>query len=228
MTFRPLPLMSLLSVLSLALLIWLGNWQYGKFRAKIAADAETPQWQSLEGDVIGGSDVLLYAYADGVSGWQRLVAVDTGSEIVWTAVELIEEINPPVITPLAPEGTRLKFSARGLDTTPSGRSVLGGADKPELRLYQTFDASRLGAGMAEPDRTRIASRLFQPDTVRFRREGRAFDAANPLARTRPDAGLPAQRHFGYALTWWGLAAALIGVYAAYHAMTGRLGFSRGG
>jgi surfeit locus 1 family protein len=36
--------------------------------------------------------------------------------------------------------------------------------------------------------------------------------------------LPPQRHFGYAITWWGLAIALIGVYLAFHYQKGRLRF----
>ncbi len=46
---------------------------------------------------------------------------------------------------------------------------------------------------------------------------------------RADLGLPASlaqtppaRHLGYALTWFGLAAALIGVYLALHIARGRL------
>ncbi len=222
MSFRPLPILTLLSILSLALLIWLGNWQYDKFRFKIAADAETPNWQTLNGAVIGGSDVLLYAYADGVSGWQRLVAIDTGETVTWAAVELIEEINAPQISPLVSPGTRLNFSARGIATSPSGRALLGGEDQPDARVYQTFHADRLGTYLTAAERARLDPKLFQPETIRFSREGRAFDGPNPFAVSRADAKMPAQRHFGYALTWWGLAASLAGVYIAYHVMTGRL------
>lgn len=160
MTFRPLPVLTLLSVLSLALLVWLGNWQYGKFRSKLSADAQAPAWQTVSGTVIGDSDVLLYAYADGVSGWQRLVAIDTGDSVIWTAVELIEDINAPHLKPLSAPGARLAFSARGLETAPSGRSVLGGADAPLARVYQTFDAQRLGAHLPGTDRARLSPASF--------------------------------------------------------------------
>lgn len=35
-------------------------------------------------------------------------------------------------------------------------------------------------------------------------------------------------HLGYAITWYGIACALIGVYAAFHHQRGRLGFDAGG
>jgi surfeit locus 1 family protein len=38
------------------------------------------------------------------------------------------------------------------------------------------------------------------------------------------AAIPPARHIGYALTWFGLAATLIGVYFAYHHRQGRFGF----
>jgi surfeit locus 1 family protein len=221
-------MMTLLALLSLGLLVWLGNWQYGRYREKLILDASPPALKTLQGAVIGGSDVLLYAYADGVSGWQRLVAVDAGDRVVWASAELFEQVRPPQITPLAAEGTRLSYAADGLFTTPSGRSVFGGADKPEARLYQTFMATKLGIHLPEDVRARVSPELFQPATIRFQREGRAVDGRNPLARARADAQLSPERHFGYAITWWGLAAALIGVYLAFHHRAGRLRFSARG
>jgi len=37
---------------------------------------------------------------------------------------------------------------------------------------------------------------------------------------------PPSRHFGYALTWFGLALALAGIFIAYHVSKNRLGFTR--
>ena len=47
---------------------------------------------------------------------------------------------------------------------------------------------------------------------------------NPYAFSQPIDPLPPERHFGYALTWWGMALALIGVYVALHRSHGRLKF----
>ena len=35
-------------------------------------------------------------------------------------------------------------------------------------------------------------------------------------------------HLGYAITWYGIACALVGVYAAFHHQRGRLSFGSGG
>ena len=58
-------------------------------------------------------------------------------------------------------------------------------------------------------------------------EGPATPVARYAARLRMDDSLPPQRHFGYAITWWGLAIALLAVYLAFHHQKGRLRF-RGG
>ena len=51
-------------------------------------------------------------------------------------------------------------------------------------------------------------------------DGRA--EPNPFAGAAARDPLPPERHLGYAITWWGLAAALVGVYLAYHLRAGRL------
>ena len=40
------------------------------------------------------------------------------------------------------------------------------------------------------------------------------------------ADMPPARHVGYALTWFGIALTLVGVYVAFHVRAGRLRFSR--
>ena len=40
------------------------------------------------------------------------------------------------------------------------------------------------------------------------------------------AQTPPSRHLGYALTWFGFALTLIGVYIAFHVSRKRLGFTR--
>jgi surfeit locus 1 family protein len=49
---------------------------------------------------------------------------------------------------------------------------------------------------------------------------------NPYAFAKPLDPLPPERHFGYALTWWGMAIGLLGVYLALHHSKGRLRFRK--
>lgn len=87
-----------------------------------------------------------------------------------------------------------------------------------------------------PQAGRFAGRN-DPDTnqwYRFDREAMAVALGVDPERVadvwaRADRGLPeslartpSSRHLGYALTWYGLALALVGVYAAFHAARGRL------
>jgi hypothetical protein len=65
MTFRPYPVMTVLTLISLGILIWLGNWQYGRFIQKMEIDRQTPDWTVLDGEVVPGSEVLSYYYVEG-------------------------------------------------------------------------------------------------------------------------------------------------------------------
>ena len=78
---------------------------------------------------------------------------------------------------------------------------LGYASAP-LRVVETVDVTvRNSADMSKARRT-----------------------ANPYAFAKLLDPLPPQRHFGYALTWWGMAIGLLGVYLALHHSQGRLRF----
>ena len=81
MTFRPYPILTVLSLISLGILIWLGDWQYGRFNEKMALDDSEPEWMQLDGRVVPGSEAMVYAYADGNSSWRRVVAVDDGDYV---------------------------------------------------------------------------------------------------------------------------------------------------
>ena len=59
MSFRPYPVMTVLTLISLGILIWLGNWQYGRFIQKMEIDRQTPDWTVLEGEVVPGQVELL-------------------------------------------------------------------------------------------------------------------------------------------------------------------------
>jgi len=52
--------------------------------------------------------------------------------------------------------------------------------------------------------------------------GQTRTTTNPYGAPTPVDPLPPERHFGYALTWWGLAAALFVIYWVFHASRGRL------
>jgi len=69
--------------------------------------------------------------------------------------------------------------------------------------------------------------LFEPVKLKFTNDnGIASLVENPYAEFYQGDTLPPQRHFGYAITWWGLAIALGVIYAVFHHSQGRLRFRK--
>tara|TARA_R110001606_G_scaffold49556_1_gene124931 strand:- start:3250 stop:3942 length:693 start_codon:yes stop_codon:yes gene_type:complete len=227
MSFRPMPVLTLFTVLSLALLVWLGNWQYGRFLEKMALDKSEPEWAVIDGMVVPGSEAMVYSYIDAAAAWRRIVAIDTGEEIVFTPIEVIYQVEPPQPCQGPDCGAGLRFSARGLYQVPRGRNAFSGTDSPETGIFYTLDPATLATLLPAGEASRVHGRVFEPDTIRLSENGRTMVGDNPFARVRADFKLPPQRHFGYAITWWGLATALLGVYLAFHYQKGRLRLRKG-
>ena len=88
MSFRPLPLMSVLTIVSLAILIWLGNWQYGRYSEKVGkAPEEAAQFGPVLVDVDTanpGNTQQVYGIVDGEAVWRRYLPgrIDGQGELV--------------------------------------------------------------------------------------------------------------------------------------------------
>ncbi len=223
MSFRPYPIMTVLMLICLGILIWLGNWQYGRFTEKMRLDDAEPNWETMEGRVVPGSEAVVYAFADGAAAWRRVVAVDRGADIVFTTIEVLYQVDPPTPCQGPGCGADLNFSAVGIFKEPSQRNPFAGKDHPETGIFFSYRPSEL-AKLLTPDAAEQVSdsAVFEPQTIRFAENGRSGTGPNPFARLRMDDALPPQRHFGYAITWWGLAIAMVAVYLAFHHQKGRL------
>lgn len=222
MRFRPYPVLTLFTLVSLAILVMLGNWQYGRFSEKMALDETEPAWQQLDGRVVPGSEAMVYAYADGAASWRRVVAIDDGARVFFTTIELLYQVEPPVPCQGPSCGAGLKFEARGLYKQPGSRNAFASEDRPAEGVFYAYSPKDLAGLLAADVAARVAPDVFEPQTLRLSENGRAQAGPNPFARLRMDDDLPPQRHFGYAITWWGLAIALLGVYLAFHYQKGRL------
>lgn len=227
MTFRPLPVLTLFTLASLVILVWLGNWQYGRFLEKMALDNAEPQWAMIDGSVVQGSETMVYSYVDGSAAWRRVVAIDTGQDVVFTPTEVIYQVEPPLPCEGPDCGAGLRYAARGLYQVPRGRNAFSGEDSPQTGIYYTLDPDVLAAVLPADLASRVDGRVFESETIRLTENGRTMVGDNPFAQVRVDSKLPPQRHFGYAITWWGLAMALVGVYLAFHYQQGRLRFRKG-
>ena len=227
MYFRPYPVMTVLALISLGILIWLGNWQYGRFQQKMEIDKQTPDWRVLEGEVVPGSEVLAYYYVEGQAGWMRVVAVDTGEQVIYTPVEIVEQIEPPALC-AGEDCASGHLSARGIWKPPFRRNAFTAPDDVANRIYYVLDPAVFAPLLPDELAARVAPEVFEPEVITIVSERGVRQDANPYARLRLDDALPPQRHFGYAITWWGLAMALIGVYLAFHHQKGRLRFRNEG
>ena len=226
MYFRPYPIMTVFVVLSLGLLVWLGNWQYGRFEQKLSLDEETPDWVMLDGEVVPDSEVRVYFYIEGQAGWLRVMAVDTGTAVVYTPVQIVGQVEPPAAC--AEDCPSGRLSARGIYKPPYKRNAFTAPDDVENRVFYALDPAEFAPLLLADLAARVAPDVFEPQAITVVSGGEARLDDNPYARLRLDDALPPQRHFGYAITWWGLAIALIGVYLAFHHQKGRLRFRKEG
>ena len=230
MTFRPYPILTLFSIVSLAILIWLGNWQYGRFQQKMALDRQAPDWVVLQGEVVPGSEAIVYGNVPGASAWRRVYGIDTGDAVVFTTVELLFQIDPPEPCRGETCGQGLKFEGEGLFRPAQSESVFTPDTETGSGIYYALQPDIIAQQLVDwGGAAAISDQVFEPRSILLTEAGRSASGANPFAKLRMDDELPPQRHFGYAITWWGLAFALLGVYLAFHHLNGRLRFrTKGG
>ncbi len=224
----------------IAALLWLGVWQAQRagWKADLIADYErnidtrpAPLEALLcgggapvEGVFVSGGEVAglladlpadaaparMFGHSgSGEAGWRLFRAVSApacapaGSHIL---VETgLERLQTGTLPPM-PQDTRAP--ERYVVTAWPERAWMAADNAPAANEWYWFDggalAGFLGAGTL--------------DTRFFLSESRGLP--DFLERTPPS------RHIGYSVTWFGMAAALIVIYAAFHARAGRLKFGK--
>jgi surfeit locus 1 family protein len=229
-----MPIMTVLTALSLALLLMLGNWQWARYQAKVDLPppgqeaAPLPVAVALEGSardfapvvaegVMDGRTLPIYAVQDGVRGVRLFSPLVTEAGVIFVDRGFVPEAQantaPAVMGTVQVRGV-LRVAARANRFTPDNNLAVPAWYWPDTAAMATF--------IDAPDTVQghyIAMTMVDP-----LKTGRL--AVNPWADGKGASQVTPERHFGYALTWWGLAGALVGVYAAFHMRAGRLRFSR--
>jgi surfeit locus 1 family protein len=221
--FNPLPLMSLLTVVALAVLLMLGRWQWEKYEEKTAA-AEEPvaemtiaSYQPIEGAI---------QFVFGVRpdtrerGWRVFAPVQEGESVIFVDSDFVPTLQAPDPDEVRfPASLRFGAPINGPSITPEPPPPLALPPRLLEREWYAVDLPAMGrnAGLENVAEYYIAGAYVGAD-------GRAI--ANPFALAPGADPLPPARHLGYALTWYGLAVVLLAIYFAYHVSVGRLALAR--
>ncbi len=230
MYFRPLPFLTLFAVPILAALLALGVWQAQRagWKADLvkafeqAADAAPLTLDQAcaaglaEGQVIasptpGGTSLRVFGNnTAGAPGWRRFQLADLCGRQV-----LMESGFEPLIIggpggQLPPGAIAAPVVDRYIVEPWPEKSALAPANAPERNEWHWFDVDAMRAAVGARDLE--AAFIVTPY------------AGMPafLSRTPPET------HIGYAVTWFGMAAAFLVIYAVFHARAGRLRIGRAG
>lgn len=224
--FRPLPAMSLLAVVALGVLIWLGLWQLDRaewkrglmqdyeargevagFAAALCEPAERAFSPSIAAPApLAGAELRLYTVR-GEPGWLRLSAIPAPrcADPDRPRYLLVERGFEPL------RGGELYPTRRWRLAEMTPGDIFSAPNAPEANEWHVFDRPAMEAALS----------LEAGDLLEvWARSDEIIPAG--LSRTTPAT------HIGYALTWLGLGATLIGVYIAFHMARGRLRFGRSG
>lgn len=219
--FRPLLVMSVLSILALAVLVALGRWQWERYEEKRALADEPVAQMTIEGyQPLESALQFVYGVRPDTrqQGWRVFAPVQYGDTTVFVDSDFIAQTEPP--DPLEvrfPASLRFGAPITGASIRPEPPAPLTLAPRPLQRLWFAVDLSAMGrnGGLDNVADYYIAGAYVGAD-------GRA--TRNPFALAPGADVLPPARHLGYSITWYGLAIVLVVIYLAYHASVGRLSF----
>lgn len=213
---RRLLLPGLVALIALLILLGLGTWQVERLAWKqgildriAAAEAGPPK------PLAAAPEPFSKVVAEGRFDEDReaMLGLEVRGDILGgrLIVPLLRDEGPPVlvdrgwvplqrITPIdRPEGrVRVVGWVRPGETA----GMFSARDDIPGRHFQTFDPAVIGAALGLPAVAPFGVVALGPATERL---------------PEPDRNLPRPRnnHLGYAITWYGLAAALVGVFAAW-------------
>ncbi len=226
--FRPLLLLSVLSIAALVVLVSLGRWQWSRYLCKRAAAAEPPVELTIV-DYQPMTEGLQFVHGfrsdTREDGWRVFAPVRTGAVSIFVDADFFPGARAPLPSEVRfPASLRSGAPITGVSVSPNapgrcggrGGAGLGGllalAPQPLERKWYQVDLPAMGrnAGLGEVSDAYVAA---------------AYVGADGRATPNPFGGAfarPAAQHLGYAITWYGLAIVLLVVYFSYHVSVGRL------
>jgi len=237
LTFRPLPALTFFCAVLFAILITLGVWQLDRLQWKLGLIAEVQR--NLAASPISLDEAL----GLGPKAQYRRVALDGRFDNAKEAYVFgTDNAGAPVyhvIVPFRLQDGRALLVDRGIvpkeKLEPATRSAGQiAAETDIIGVWRVPDP--LGWFTPAPD---TAHHIWYAHDLTAIAKADGITLAAPVVveadATPNHGGWPRggqtrvtfrNEHLQYAITWFGLAAVLLGVYIAYHASRGRLGWKR--
>lgn len=235
MRFRPYPGMTIACVALFALLCWLGSWQLQRLQWKLgliatvnshmaaapltldqilAMPADDAQYRKvkLSGRFDHGREAYVFATDQGAADYHVLtpfITDDGRTLMVDRGAVSKDRLNPATRA----AGNRAgETTVTGIWRTPDRPGLFTPAPDVLARIWYARDL----AGIARADHLAlVAPVVIEAD-------------ATPNPGGWPKGGQTVvsfrNQHLSYAVTWFGLAACLLGVWLAYHISRGRIAF----
>ncbi len=201
----------------LALTVWLGVWQLQRLAWKTGLLAELDRGEAAAPIALPANPPP-FAKVEATGRLRDDLRALYGSEVRSTAggpaigAQLISPLERPGADPVlvdrgwVPQGASLPPSPDpvrivGYVRPPEAPIRFGAADDPAARRFYALDPAAIGAALGLP---RVAPFTLVAMGPR--------DAVPQPVQALPR---PVNNHLSYALTWFGLAASLLGVFAVY-------------
>ena len=208
---RRLVIPTLITCVMMAILVGLGAWQLERLKWKLGLLAEIDHAEASPPVPLAGTPVQFTKVgAQGVLRSDLHAMYGVSVHDVTEGSQLIEPLErpgqPPVLVDLGwvPDGfTALPNGPAtivGYVRVPNEAGIFTPADDVAHRHFYNLDPAKIGAGLGLP--------TVAPFTI---------IAMGPNGIPQPASALPRppNDHFGYALTWFGLAVTLVVTYALF-------------
>ena len=230
--FRPLPALSVACAVLFASLVALGVWQLDRLQWKLALiaqvnrnmhaapispDETVPQYHrvALTGRFDNAKEAYIFGTdTNGAPGYHVIVPFTTGDGRTFLIDRGI--VPKEKLDPATRRAGQIESIAHivGVWRTPDKPGMFTPAPDISHRIWYAHDLDAI----AKADGIKLAApTIIEAD-------------ATPNKGGWPRGGQTVVKfrneHLQYAITWFGLAAVLFGVYVAYHMSRGRLGFRR--
>lgn len=237
LTFRPLPAFTAVTLVMLAVLIGLGSWQVQRLHWKLGLIAEVNRNLTLPPVSL---DTALRLGKD--AEYRRVALSGRFDHAKEAYVYSVIDGGPAyhVVTPFTLEDGRVLLIDRGIvpETKLDPARRRAGQVQGEVRVIGVWRTGSLpGLFTPAPQRARRlwfvrdVAAIAAADHVRVAAPVMVEADATPNPGGWPQGGHTVvsfrNEHLQYAITWYALAIALIGVYVAFHVQKERLGFRAG-